>query len=120
MGGSNNTFAGNSVLTGCIQDIICSGTATLTLGANCKSSCTQPLTSCSIGCTADVCNCPYTNVTLCTPYTTCPTSDSVQGGIIAAAVCSSVGAVAITVGLFFVNRKYRCVKIGGYGKFDEK
>jgi len=130
---TNTTIINNSISTGCEQDIICSGSATINLGLNkCGNgnNCTLPLADCNYGCSGDICSCSYSSISHCTPLTICPASShhpvsshhavssihhkssnnnkpstsSTSVAIIAAA--STVGAAAILVGVYFINRKY--------------
>jgi len=135
---TNTTLTNNLIsIGGCESDIVCTSStvASINLGiSNCTANnCTLPLVDCSYGCTGDICKCAYSSISYCTPLKTCPVTSSYHAvsshhastptvtknnNVAIIAACSSVGAACILVSLFFINRKYRILRIGSYGRFD--
>jgi len=139
----NSTITNNLISTGCEQDIICSGYATINLGiSNCGNgnNCTLPLASCSSGCSADVCNCAYSSISHCTPLAVCPvasshhhskssshhskssnhvTKPSISSSNVAIiAVSSTAGAAVIIGSVYFINRKRRSNAATSFSNLD--
>jgi len=110
---SSTVLKSNSISTGCIEDVICTGPASLNFGVqSCTngSTCTFPLVACALGCGGDICNCQYSNILYCNPLTTCPVQPNNNNNTtttIIIVACSIVAFLVIIIGAIIAYRKYK-------------